>query len=187
MLMSKNVLNLNKIKVHQYIELQANNEYDIILSHSNQKKSFANKETDILNLPYVDVKYCIDIMRGSITWEKIAEVFKIVFGCTRDKFFNAEITDYFPARNYIDNTFKLIIENESVLAKKSNVNITKWQMAGGDRLNQFNNVISLDQLAERYGVYPFDLGRKPYSEIFYLISMVKTINEVNFNYSKPDK
>jgi hypothetical protein len=81
----------------------------------------------------------------------------------------------------------LIIENESVLAKGSNVNVTKWQMAGGDRLNQFNNVISLDQLAERYGVYPFELGRKPYSEIFYLISMVKTINEVNYNYSKPDK
>ena len=185
--MSKNVLNLNKIKVHQYIVLQPNNEYDLLLSHCNQSKTFLGKESDVLKLPYIDVKYCIDLLSNSVSWDKIAELFGVVWGCSKEDFFNAEITDYFPARNYIDNTFKLIIENESVLAKGSNVNVTKWQMSGGDRLNQFNNVISLDQLAERYGLYPFELGKKPYSEIFYLISMVKTINEVNYNYNKPDK
>ena len=184
MLMSKKVLNLNKIKVHQYIGLKPNNEYDVILSHCNQKKSFLNKESDILLMPYIDVKYCIELLSGQVTWGSISELFQIVFKCSNDEFLNAEITDYFPARNYIDNTFKIIIDNENVLAKGSNVNITKWQMAGGDRLNQFNKTISLDQLAERYGMYPFDLGKKPYSEIFYLISKVKTINEVNFNYSK---
>lgn len=185
--MSKNVLNLNKITVHQYIELKDKSQYDLILSHCLQKNSFNGKESDIFQMSYTNVKYCIKLMRGGSTWGTVSEVFEIVFGCTKDEFLNASIVDYFPARNYIDNSFKMIIDNENNLAKGSNINLTKWQMSGGDRLNQFDNIISLDQLSERYGAYPFDLGRKPYSEIFYLISMVKTINEVNFNYNKPDK
>jgi hypothetical protein len=182
--MSKKTLNLQKISVKEYAELSDTTSYDVILRHCKPEKNFLDKDGDILQMSYTNVKYCLSILTNDVTWKDIAEVFYYVFGVSESEFFNADIVSYFKAKNYIDNTFKTILDNEIALSKGGNVNVSKWQSAGGDRLTPYEKVLSLDQLGERYGIYPFDLGRKPYSEIFYLIAMVKTVNEVNYNYSK---
>jgi len=91
--------------------------------------------------------------------------------------------DYYRLRNHLINTMKLIQDNENKLAQSGKIDIGKWKMAGGDRLKPFDDLMPLDQLGERYGIYPYDIGRKPYSEVFMLMAGVKTLNEVNYNYT----
>lgn len=174
---------LDRINVLQYFNLKDTSKYDAILGHLKPKNVFLGKEVNILRLPYNNVKYCLSLLQNINDIDKLFEVFNIVFECERLDFEKADVTEYFYARNYIIESFKLIIDNEKRLSQGGNTDLGKWQMAGGDRLKNYDSFLPLDQLGERYGQYPFDLGMKPYSDIFYLMAMTKTLNEVNYNYN----
>jgi hypothetical protein len=59
-----------------------------------------------------------------------------------------------------------------------------WEMAGGDSLNEFGDVLPLSQLAKIYGGYPFDYGEKKYIEIIYLLRMNNVQSKVEAEYQK---
>jgi hypothetical protein len=175
---------LENITVLKYSKLKDVTNYDVILKHLNPSNKFVGKQSDFMRLPYSSVKYCLKIINQVNNWDKVHELFEVVFGCTLDEFNNATVVEFYAARNYIVSQIKTVIENEARLSEGGSVDITKWEQAGGKRLEQFNDFVSLDPLAERYSLYPFELAEKPYSDIFYLQAMVKTLNEVNFNYTK---
>ena len=179
--MSKKKLSLNNISVLKFSKLNDIGDYNV-LNYIKGKAEFMQKPCNIMQMPYTNVKHCMMLLRKSNGIESMCEVFQNVFDIDADTFYNGEILSYFEARNHIFEMFKLIAENETKLSQGGNTDLGKWKMAGGDRLSNYDAMLPLDTLAQRYGGYPFDLGRKPYSEVFYLMAMSKTINEVNYNY-----
>jgi len=178
------VFKLNNITLQEFIDSNDFYKYDSVLQHQKGKNIFLGKECNILSKPYTDIKYCISLLRSLKSFDDVIEVISILTEKSKEEVLKSDIVEYYSFRNYIINTFKQIQDNESKLAKSTNTDAGKWIMAGGDKLKPYDDVLPLDQLAERYGGYPFDFGRKPYSEIFYLMAMTKTLNEVNINYSK---
>lgn len=171
--------NLPNITVEKLLKSKHYLKYDGVLKHI---KGQSNGK-DILQQSYTNVKYCISLLQKVNSFDNITEVFNILFGIDKEELMQMKVVDYYKLRNYLIETIKTINTNESKLAQGGNTDLAKWQFAGGDRLKPFDNTLPLDQLAERYKSYPFDLGKKPYSEIFYLIAMTKTLNEVNYNYT----
>lgn len=160
---------------------------DNLLKNLKEKNTFSNKEIDILQLPYSTIKYVQKIFRKeNFNFNDIAEIFVILFEINKEQFYNSKITDFYHANNYITNQFELIAKNETQLANSSNTDIGKWKASGGDNLEFFSEILGLHSICERYGIYPFDLSLKPYSEIFYLQNMLKNYDEVNYKYNKQD-
>ena len=172
------------IKVKQYLKSKKAFVYDSLLDHVKGDNTFNGKKVDITQTSFVNVKYCLSLLSNMNDFSKLSEIFNIIFDVSEEDLLNSDVVSYFKARNYIIETFKKIIDNEKRLAQNSSVDLGKWKFAGGDNLNAYSDVLPLDQLAERYSQYPFDLGKKPYSEVFYLMTMTKTLNEVNINYNK---
>lgn len=175
---------MENITVLKYSQLQDVTQYESLLKHLKPGNKFAGVEADIPQLSYTNVKYCRKLLGGLDNWKVLFELFSIIWGCDQEQFWNENVVNFYHARNYLIEQFKIIDDNEKKLAQGGTVDAGRWSMAGGDRLNSFADVVQLDQLGERYSLYPFDLGRKPYSEVFYLIALVKTVNEVNYNYNK---
>lgn len=172
------------IKVKQYLKSKKAFIYDSVLDHLKGDNILNGKRIDVTQISYVNVKYCLSLLNNINDFSKLAEIFNIVFEISEDDLMNCDVVSYFKARNYLIETFKIIINNEKKLAQNSSTDLSKWRVAGGDSLNRYSDVLPLDQLAERYGMYPFEIGKKAYSEVFYLMAMTKTLNEVNFNYNK---
>jgi hypothetical protein len=170
---------LKKINVQQYIALEDKSIYNALLSHLNPINLY---NVEISNMSYTNVRYCIRLMSELNNWGNVKELFELCFNDI--DFMNMDVVSYFHSKNYLLQSFKIIVDNETKVSKSGNFDIGKWKFAGGDRLKPFNDFLPLDQLAQRYGGSPFDWGRKPYGEVFYLIAMTKTSNEVNENYNK---
>jgi hypothetical protein len=172
------------ITVKQYLKSKQAFIYDSVLDHLKGDNLFNGQRVDITQISYVNVKYCLSLLSNINDFSKLAEIFNIVFDISEEHLMNTDIVSYFKARNYMIETFKIIINNEKKLAQNSSTDLGKWKVAGSDNLNRYSDVLPLDQLAERYGLYPFEIGKKSYSEVFYLMAMTNTLNEVNFNYNK---
>lgn len=155
-------------------------EIDSILNFLNPKNTFLGKEVNIQSMPYTNVRYCLKLIKTVSEWSNVAELFNICFEVSSEDFWKSSVTEFYAARNHLMFEFKNIIETENkMFAQKHSKDLWKWDLAGVKRLEPYNDTISLDRLGQRYGVYPFDLGRKPYSEVFYLQCLVKTENEIN--------
>lgn len=179
-------MKLKDYTILEYSKLNNVFEIDNLLKNLKPKNVFCNKEIDIQHLPYSTIKYIQKIFKKeNLVFDDIAEIFVTLFEISKDDFYNAYISEFYPANQYIKNQFELISKNENQLFESSNLDIGKWKVSGGDRLNSFE-LIGLHSIAERYGLYIFDLANKPYSEIFYIQSMLKIYDEVNFNYNKND-
>jgi hypothetical protein len=174
---------LDKITLNEYIALPNKIAYDTLLECSGKSNTFNKKTINILELSYTNVKYCLSLLHKIKSFDDLFLVYEVLFDCDRKSFFNSDIVSFYKSRNYILETFKNIQENESKLASSTKTDARKWQMAGGKRLEPFNDTLPLDQLAQRYGGSPLDWGRKPYSEVFYLVAMTITSNDVNNNYN----
>lgn len=94
------------------------------------------------------------------------------------------VTEYFSARKFMLAEFERIIITENKLLATQSTDSHLWEMAGADKLKPYSDTLPLLQLGRLLGQYPFDLGRKPYSEIFNLLAQTKTQNEVEAAYRK---
>ncbi|QEE50119.1 hypothetical protein FUA48_11165 [Flavobacterium alkalisoli] len=175
---------MKNISLKQYTTLPDTLLYDAILEHLQPKNSFAGKSMNTNLMPYANVKYCIRLLPKIESWEGICQLFTICFDVTKDEFWNAPITDYFAAKKHVVSQFEEVIKTESHVLASYSTDAHLWQMAGADRLKPYSDTLPLVQLGKMFGQYPFDLGRKPYGEIFSLLAQTKTQNEVENDYQK---
>lgn len=175
---------MKNLRIKYYIRLPNTALYDAWLETLPPKNSFADKRMDIHKMPYANVKYCMRLLSKLSKWEQVQQLFEICFGTTQRQFANARIADYFAARRFLIAEFSRVIETESKLLNTLSTDSHLWQMAGSDKLKPFSDTLPLVQLGKQFGQYPFDLGRKPYGEIFSLLAQLKTQNEVEAEYAK---
>ncbi|WP_116790165.1 hypothetical protein [Flavobacterium psychrotrophum] len=175
---------MKNLTLRQYTALRDTLTYDSILEYLNPKNTFANKQMDISAMPYANVKYCIRLLPKVTGWAGIQKLFEICFGVSKRDFWRAPITEYFAARKFMIAEFTRIIETEARLLQTLSTDSHLWHMAGADKLKPYSDTLPLLQLGKMFGQYPFDLGRKPYGEIFSLLAQTKTQNEVEAEYSK---
>lgn len=171
---------MRNIKLKYFIKLEDVSEY-ASLNHVKGDNLVNGKRIDINSLPYSNIKYCLKIINKE---NKLIDVFKICFDLTDKQFYNLRILEFCKLRNYLINTFVKIAETERKIFAKQSVDDEMWKMAGAERLNPFSDTIPLVQLGKALGQYPFDLGRKPYSEIFSLLAQLKIQNEVETEFNK---
>lgn len=138
----------------------------------------------ISQMPYSNVKYCIRLLQRVDSWAGIQQLFAICYDVPEKDFWRARVVEYFSARKFMISEFERIIATENKLLATQNTNSHLWEMAGADKLKPYSDTLPLLQLGKLFGQYPFDLGRKPYSEIFNLLTQTKTQNEVEAEYGK---
>ncbi|MUV02079.1 hypothetical protein GN157_00005 [Flavobacterium rakeshii] len=175
---------MKNISIKQYTALQDTLMYDAVLEHLNQKNTFAGRSMDTNKMPYANVKYCIRLLPKINSWKGICQLFTICFDITEAEFWASPIAEYFPAKKYLVSEFETIITTESKALASQSTDAHLWHMAGADRLKPYSDTLPLLQLGKLFGQYPFDLGRKPYGEIFSLLVQTKTQNEVEHDYQK---
>lgn len=172
------------LSIRQYTLLPSTFEYDAILEHLNPKNSFGGRSMEINKMPYANVKYCIRLLSKVSDWETVCRLFTICFDITEAQFWRAPITEYFAARKFMLSDFERIIANESKLLATQTTDSHLWELAGAHKLKPYGDTLPLLQLGKLFGQYPFDLGRKPYGEIFNLLAQTKAQNEVEGEYRK---
>ena len=176
-------MKLKDYTIAEYKKLKNTTKIDVILNFVEPINFFFGKQMNIGLMPYSNVRHCFNIVSNQMNWKNCEELFEICFD-VKD-FEKATMSEFFKARNFLIKEFKSTIEKENkLLNSEFNDDSYKWQEAGIERLKPYNDVISLDRLAQRYNIYPFDLGRKPYNEVLYLMAMVKVDNEINVAFSK---
>lgn len=173
-----------KISIKHYTTLPDTIKYDAILEHLNPKNRFAGKSMNINNMPYANVKYCIRQLPKVDSWKIICELFTICFDIKDYQFWNAPVEEYFAAKKYAIAEFRRIIGTESHVFASQNTDSHLWHMAGAEKLKPYSDTLPLIQLGKLFGQYPFDLGRRPYGEIFSLLAQTKIQNEVEMDYRK---
>ena len=172
---------MENITVKEYIELTESErfKFDFIYGHINEyKKQLINIEP----MTYNDVKIILkEVLNQHPDIEKL---FNMVFKTKKEKLLKMPLHIYFGKKKYIASFFISLLNNESKLLRSINVEEGKWLKAGGERLNEFSDVLPLSQLAKIYGGYPLDYGNKPYLEIIYLLRMNSVQNQVENEYQK---
>jgi len=175
---------MRNISLKKYATLKDTSQYETILTHLNPKNKFGDRTMDINQMPYANVKYCIRLLPKVESWEGVKQLFMICFDVTEDAFWQTQIVDYFAARRFLISEFERVISAENKLLATHSTDSHLWHMAGADKLKPYSDTLPLLQLGKLFGQYPFDLGRKPYSEIFNLLAQTKAQNEVEAEYGK---
>lgn len=175
---------MKNISLKHYTRLRDTLPYDSILEHLNPQNSFSGKAMNINAMPYANVKYCIRLLPKIADWNGIRQLFEICFDIDEKAFWKATITDFFAAKKFVIAEFERVIATENKLLASMSTDSHLWQMAGADKLKPYSDTLPLLQLGRLFGQYPFDLGRKPYSEIFSLLAQTKAQNEVEEEYRK---
>lgn len=175
---------MKNITLKHYTRLRDTLEYDLILEHLKPKNSFGGKQMNIHTMPYANVKYCIRLLPKISDWNGVLQLFEICFDIDEKTFWKAPITDFFAARKFVVEEFGRIIAIENKLLATMSTDSHLWDMAGADKLKPYSDTLPLLQLGKQFGQYPFDLGRKPYGEIFSLLAQTKAQNEVENEYRK---
>lgn len=178
---------MKNITLKQYTCLPDTLEYDAILEHLNPENNFGGRRMEIGKMPYANVKYCIRLLQRVDSWNGIRQLFTICFDVTEAQFWKASVKDYFAAKKFMLAEFERIIANENKLLATQSTDSHLWELAGADKLKPYSDTLPLLQLGKLFGQYPFDLGRKPYSEIFNLLAQTKAQNEVESEYRKLTK
>jgi hypothetical protein len=175
---------MKNITLRQYATLVDSSMYDSVLEHVNPVNSFQGGKMNINQMPYANVKYCIRIIQKVDKWEIICQLFEICFDVPEVKFWRAGVVEFFQAKKFMTDSFNALVQNEAKQLASKATDEHLWKMAGADNLRPFNDTLPLIQLGKLFGQYPFDLGRKPYSEVFSLLVQIKAQNEVESEYQK---
>ena len=159
-----------------------------VLDTQKGEPNYNGKTMDAEQMAFEDVKLVMKSLAKGGDWENIKYMFGLCFGVEEgldEWFWNGNVKEFYQARNYIIKEFNRLIKREQTLLKSINVVDTiLWEQAGGNKLNRFGGVLTLNQLGKLYGVYPFDLSRKKYIEILYLLTIEKETGEMQAKYNE---
>lgn len=175
---------MKNLTIRQYTLLHDTLPYDSILEHLKPRNSFGGRQMNSNTMPYANVKYCIRLLPKVNSWDSICKLFSICFDVTETQFWEAPVKDYFAAKKFMLAELERIITNENKLLATQTTDSHLWELAGADKLKPYSDTLPLLQLGKLLGQYPFDLGRKPYGEIFNLLAQTKAQNEVESEYQK---
>jgi len=178
---------MKNITLKQYSELPDASEYDAVLEHLNPINSFAGKSMDVNKMPYANVKYCIKQLGKVSNWQMVQQLFEICFDADENAFWGAGVIEFYQARKYMIRELERVVTTEYKAMASPNSDEHLWLMAGADRLRPYSDTLPLVNLAKQFGMYPYDLGRKPYGEVFSLMVQVKVQGEVEMEYQKLKK
>ena len=172
---------MKQINVKEFLKLPISEqiEYTTILDLCKPKELLSVK---ISELSYNDVKQIFKQLSKPNC--DIEFVFTTALKISKDEFFTLPIQNYFQIKKYIETFFVSLKQNEITLLQSIDANIGIWEMAGGNDLNEFADVLPLSQLAKIYGGYPFEYGEKNYIEIIYLLRMNNKQSQVENEYQK---
>lgn len=172
---------MKQINVKEFLKLSISEqiEYTTILNLVKPKELIKVK---INELSYNDVKQIFKELKKDIP--DIEFIFTTALKIDKEDFFKLPIQNYFQIKKYIENFFVTLKQNENKLLESVSANIGLWEMAGGNELNEFSDVLPLSQLAKIYGGYPFEYGEKNYIEIIYLLRMNNKQSQVENEYQK---
>lgn len=172
------------ISLKEFVNVIDPTEYEVLeaLQPSN---TFAGNKADIQSLQYVEVKYCIKLLSKVDSWDVVVQLFTICFGLKNEsEFWEQGVKEFYQAKKYIIRELSKIYETEAKIMESKSTDQQLWQMAGADKLKPFNDTMPLHQLGKLFGIYPYDLGKKPYKEVFSLIAQNKIYNDVESAYQK---
>lgn len=145
--------------------------------------SFAGKQMNIQAMPYANVRYCFRLLSKD-SWEIVQRIFEICYDVSEHDFYSEGVKEFFQAKKYLIRSFEDVMQTEVKVLSSQSTDAHLWDMAGADKLKPYNDTLPLAQLGKHFGIYPFDLGRKPYGEIFNLLAQLKVQNEVEAEYQK---
>lgn len=155
--------------------------YDV-LNGIEQKQTFNDVRFNIDALTWSEVKGVIKTLTRFDKWDSVVDIYETCFKIDKELFWSSSIIEYFSTKRMIVETFINLKKREIELLKSSDIDSMLWEQAGGSRLDRFADILPLKQLGTIYGVYPIELGKKPYNEILALLVMHKTDREVNEKY-----
>lgn len=172
---------MKQINVSQFLKLPLSEQirYTTVLQHVKGKALYPVK---IAELSYNDVK--IVFKELSKDAPNLELIFTKSLGISKEDFYLLPIQNYFIIKKYIENFFVSLRQNEITLLQSVNADVGMWEIAGGNELNEFADVLPLSQLAKIYGGYPFEYGEKNYIEIIYLLRMNNKQSQVENEYQK---
>lgn len=183
---TKKVKHIDNISVAQYLQLADVGMYDVLdLLPSNDL--FAGKHADINAMSWINVKYCLKLINKINDFESLYDLFRVCYDIDRPTFLNEGVREYVQAKNYLIEGFTEIIRRESKVFAGKGQEDSAWVMAGGDKLSRYSDTLPLLNLGKMLGVYPPDLGRKPYREILGLLMQHKLQVEVETEYQRIKK
>lgn len=178
---------MKNIRIKYYARLPDTSAQEAWLETLPPRNTLAGKTLNLQQMPFANVKYCIRLLSKLNSWPQVQELFSVCYGVTEKQFWNVRVAEYFAARKHLLSEFKKLIATENKLLHATNTDSHLWVMAGADKLKPFSDTLPLIQLGKTLGQYPYDLGRKPYGEIFSLLVQIKTQNDVETEYAKQAK
>lgn len=172
---------MKQINVAQFLKLPISEQikYTSVLQHVKGKPIYNVK---IAELSYNDVKMCFKEFGKDAP--DIEMIFTKSLKISKEEFFLLSIQNYFQIKKYIETFFVSLKSNEIKLLQSVSADMGMWEMAGGNDLNEFADILPLSQLAKIYGGYPFDYAEKSYIEIIYLLRMNNKQGQIENEYQK---
>jgi hypothetical protein len=174
---------MKQITVRQYTELQPQKQLPYITLFTSLKEK-ALLKIKINELSYNEVRSIFKKLSTSAEIEDVKDIFVIALKIDELEFYELPLQNFFQIKKYISNYFVNLQKKEVQLLQSVNEDTGVWDMAGGERLNEFADILPLSQLAKIYGGYPFDYGTKKYVEIIYLLRMNNIQGQVENEYQK---
>jgi hypothetical protein len=174
---------MKQITVRQYTELPPQKQLPYITLFTSLKEK-ALLKIKINELSYNEVRSIFKKLSTSAEIEDVKDIFVIALKIDELEFYELPLQNFFQIKKYISNYFVNLQKKEVQLLQSVNEDTGVWDMAGGERLNEFADILPLSQLAKIYGGYPFDYGTKKYVEIIYLLRMNNIQGQVENEYQK---
>lgn len=172
---------MKNINVKEYFELSNKFEYDLLLVSLLPENIF---DKNINEFTYLDVINLFKFAKKDLSFDNDFVLFSLFFGIEKYQFETLSVTDYFSAKKFTLNFVRTTAERQNKLLSSVNIDNDKWQMCERGRLNKFNDIMPLVQIGEIYGIYPFDLQNKLYSEILSLLVLHKTKKDVQNEFNQ---
>lgn len=174
---------MKQITVKEYINLTPDKQLPYITLFTSLKEK-ALLKIKINELSYNEVRNIFKKLSISSEVEDVKTIFINALKIDELQFYELPLQNFFQIKKYISNYFVNLQKKEVLLLQSVNEDTGLWDMAGGERLNEFSDILPLSQLAKIYGGYPFDYGTKKYVEIIYLLRMNNIQGQVENEYQK---
>jgi hypothetical protein len=174
---------MKQITVREYTELTPDKQLPYITLFTSLKEKSLLK-IKINELSYNEVRNLFKKLSVSSEIEDVKTIFLDALKIDELQFYELPLQHFFQIKKYISNYFVNLQKKEVQLLQSVNEDTAVWDMAGGERLNEFADILPLSQLAKIYGGYPFDYGQKKYVEIIYLLRMNNIQGQIETEYQK---